>query len=699
MRLLRKCARACPDFAEDFLPSANTVLVARQRASLQNSKVKTIKETRACNTNTRWPSGKPSPASRCSLTFQDLHHVSDLVEKGEVEMYGEQLSRSSVDLVDLDLWVTSEDGEIPIGEDATLCSLRPQHYRQYLLQPDNFGLLQDRKDAEDVMPKKKASVISKKKVSVISKKASSVDKSYWQATKNLSRTGQPSKGTVRSSTRRKALTPDTRAADQDLEADPVIDTTASHSHITRQSSISTLTPLTSAESSPETSSAKSLRVLDPFQVHQGALSIEESLHNKHHEEIQLYAAKLQDESDQSDMHSVRAAWLTQATRWASIWTPPECGLGFGFALAEESADVHYCTSEYFLQAGRQGDVFTKPIVIKEAFSDGGMNTVHNFRSLLRDAFHNKALDIRPLGAKQTESVSTLDFLTRLDHGSGDNALNLRDLAKAQRPAFTMMPRFRLLETLAESCYGEPGKEVCSRPVDVASCGSFNILGQRGAFSGAHVDSLAGTWVRNLDGLKYWMIVPSSDMGSEVSAFCEQGDRWLPHGKERLILLEQDDVLLMPPGPPQVHAAHSPRTCLMSGGMLWDELNILSILHSLVWIGQNQQATNESVAYQLPGIINALQNLVQSDSARFSSHYPPGTFQRKFEDALQTYKALGCSCATNETEICPCDAAGRRCTAQCAGHPKLPESSQFDCMYEQAEEDASRSQRRGACRRA
>ncbi|KAF2158952.1 hypothetical protein M409DRAFT_30581 [Zasmidium cellare ATCC 36951] len=352
MRLLRKCARACPDFAEDFLPSANTVLVARQRASLQNSKVKTIKETRACNTNTRRPSGKPSPASRCSLTFQDLHHVSDLVEKGEVEMYGEQLSRSSVDPIDLDLWVTSEDSEIPIGEDATLCSLRPQHYRQYLLQPDNFGLLQDRKDAEDVTPKKKASVISKKKVSVISKKASSVDKSYWQATKNLSRTGQPSKGTVRSSTRRKALTPDTRAADQDLEADPVIDATASHSHITRQSSISTLTPLTSAESSPETSSAKSLRVLDPFQVHQGALSIEESLHNKHHEEIQLYAAKLQDESDQSDMHSVRAAWLTQATRWASIWTPPECGLGFGFALVEEIADVHYCTSEYFLQAGR-----------------------------------------------------------------------------------------------------------------------------------------------------------------------------------------------------------------------------------------------------------------------------------------------------------------------------------------------------------
>lgn len=141
-------------------------------------------------------------------------------------------------------------------------------------------------------------------------------------------------------------------------------------------------------------------------------------------------------------------------------------------------------------------------MIKEAFADSGMNTIDSFRSLLRSAFHDKKIDIRRLGAQETESVHASEFLRNFGDGCRDNALNLRDLAKAHRPLFTMMPRFRLLESLTDNSAREPGKDVGSRPVDVASCLSFNILGQRGAFSGAHIDSLAGTWVRNLDGLKF-----------------------------------------------------------------------------------------------------------------------------------------------------------------------------------------------------
>lgn len=74
-----------------------------------------------------------------------------------------------------------------------------------------------------------------------------------------------------------------------------------------------------------------------------------------------------------------------------------------------------------------------------------------------------------------------------------------------------------------------------------------------------------------------MIAPLTEMKGEMDAFCQQGDRWLPQGKEWLIVLGQDDVLFMPPDLHQVHAAHSPQTSLMSGGMLWDKLDILSIL--------------------------------------------------------------------------------------------------------------------------
>lgn len=74
-------------------------------------------------------------------------------------------------------------------------------------------------------------------------------------------------------------------------------------------------------------------------------------------------------------------------------------------------------------------LLTKPVVIKEASSDRNTNAVQGFRSLLGDVFHNN-----------TPKCTT------------------------------------------------------SRPIDVASYVFFkNILGQPGAFSGAEIHLLAGTW--------------------------------------------------------------------------------------------------------------------------------------------------------------------------------------------------------------
>ena len=55
--------------------------------------------------------------------------------------------------------------------------------------------------------------------------------------------------------------------------------------------------------------------------------------------------------------------------------------------------------------------------------------------------------------------------------------------------------------------GRIGKKTYLTPFDVGSCQSFEILGLRGAFSGAHMDALGGTWLRNLFGTKLWIIVP------------------------------------------------------------------------------------------------------------------------------------------------------------------------------------------------
>lgn len=83
------------------------------------------------------------------------------------------------------------------------------------------------------------------------------------------------------------------------------------------------------------------------------------------------------------------------------------------------------------------------------------NIVQTYRSLLADTFHNKTLDVRALGVAQTKAMPTLDFLAQLKQEPGDNTLNLRDLARVHRTVFTMMPRYRLLEALAENCHSDP----------------------------------------------------------------------------------------------------------------------------------------------------------------------------------------------------------------------------------------------------
>ena len=101
-------------------------------------------------------------------------------------------------------------------------------------------------------------------------------------------------------------------------------------------------------------------------------------------------------------------------------------------------------------------------------------------------------------------------------------------------------------------------------------------------------------------------------------FARDGACWSAAGKGRMIILEKDDVLLMPPGLRVLHAVFTLETSLMEGGMLWDEYNIPNLLHELLWVSQNRSCTNEAIAYQLPEIINCLEIWMQEEGARLSS---------------------------------------------------------------------------------
>ena len=243
----------------------------------------------------------------------------------------------------------------------------------------------------------------------------------------------------------------------------------------------------------------------------------------------------------------------------------------------------------------------------------------------------------------------IDFITTArspqKSSNGLNARNLRNITKAHRPLFTLLPRFRLLETLAERVASDLEKLSEAKPQDVVSCIGFNTLSLEGAFLGAHVDSLSGTWVRILDGVQYWMIIPPDEMEHNWEDFVIHGDDWLPYGSERLIVLEQDDVLLLPPGSRIVHAVHSPTRCLVQGGMLWDELNLIDTLTSVHWICKHQMASQEGIARHLPRIVMELEKLVQIQPYRFPNGQPLHDYQTSFHNKMDALLDSGGGCAS------------------------------------------------------
>ncbi|KAK3633486.1 hypothetical protein LTR22_020106 [Elasticomyces elasticus] len=383
---------------------------------------------------------------------------------------------------------------------------------------------------------------------------------------------------------------------------------------------------------------------------------------------------------EEDQRLTPAHWLTPNTSWAKVYVLSET-LGKGRAHSEQEADVLYCTAADFISYARAGKLFSKPLIIKEQFRDRGMHTVEQLLTLLQESCSQSSLDVRRMDMEEAAPMRT-DALAEIAGCSsgvedGWTALNLLNLTKAHRPLFTMLPRFRLLETLTERLQGSVETKKSSTPSDISLHVGFTNLATSGAFSGPQVNGLCGTWVRNLEGLKYWMIVSEAAMMSEWEAFATDGDKWLPDGRERLIVLEEDDVLLMPPGSPIVYAVHTPVSCLMEGGLLWDELSVLETLRFIAWARENRVKLNGDMAHRLPRITSDLKRLVRARTVKIRSTQGGTHILDGIESVIHTLEHSGCTCRPSSCRAaCECRKSGRRCDVWCLHHTELALSS---CM--------------------
>ncbi|KAL5371085.1 hypothetical protein DPSP01_014502 [Paraphaeosphaeria sporulosa] len=210
-------------------------------------------------------------------------------------------------------------------------------------------------------------------------------------------------------------------------------------------------------------------------------------------------------------------------------------------------------------------------------------------------------------------------LQRID-AEGKDPINVLSLSAEilgsafREPEAVTALRYRLLSFLSKRSIGhstETGVGKLSvqlaRLVDLEACLKFLLYGERGSFSGYHMDVLNGTWVQCKTGLKLWLVYGGPWDEAVQKAYAEDGLDWKPApGTVQGILLRPGDTLIMRPGYPVIHAVLTIEDSFMTGGMIWPESSIAQVMTNIGYIVQNSLSTNEDAPRQLPQVLNELE---------------------------------------------------------------------------------------------
>lgn len=196
-----------------------------------------------------------------------------------------------------------------------------------------------------------------------------------------------------------------------------------------------------------------------------------SSHSRRLRNLRDLARRSSGDLETEEHNKLKVAWL-EYTRWANTCEIPE---GFDpTSPLPPDADVLYMAWETFHQRAHAGEIFGKPIVIKQKFQDSNMYEPRGYMSALKEKFAFQELDVQNSETGECRKMDVKDFCaarsdtTKVDDqmlAATSNAINLRKIANADAPLLTRMGRFRLLETLTERAANiGPGKRI-SRQVN------------------------------------------------------------------------------------------------------------------------------------------------------------------------------------------------------------------------------------------
>ncbi|KAK4551270.1 hypothetical protein LTR86_011262 [Recurvomyces mirabilis] len=355
---------------------------------------------------------------------------------------------------------------------------------------------------------------------------------------------------------------------------------------------------------------------------EGPLSIEEDMLSRLAADIDAHLKLVDAEAavaSSSRLCKARRNWLHGSTQLANAFAPEDIGLGRGMAISSEDAEVCYFTAETFVRLISQGESFACPVIIKEKFTDSNFHDVRLVAQAFEDGYPTAEVDVVMVHDDHPRRLPMSKFVSHVR--SGDTPLSAVDLSPAFREAIrghesilTRVPGYDAGQTAMARARSQLTRYPAIGAVDVTGCLAFNHLATPGAFSGPRVTVLGKTWMRNTTGLQFCLFVPKVEMEESWPAFENQGLDWRPCGKQRLIVLKRDDVLLLPED--FLYVFYSLETTVTMGGVLWDDRNIRAPLLSMRRAKQHPRSTNWRIPDGLPLVIDGLRTLLNDKPERF-----------------------------------------------------------------------------------